>query len=354
MGRYYETFARPLLFRQDSERAHEIGVEAMAWLGAVTPLCRLLEAWNNRWGVPTRPVEAFGLKFPNAVGLAAGFDKDARAWPAAAAMGFGHVEIGTVTALAQPGNPKPRAFRYPAEEAVINRMGFNNEGSEAMAARLAKQPVGRARRIPLGINLGKSKVTEIAQATEDYLASFARLADYADYLVLNVSSPNTPNLRQLQDESRLRELLQGVSAANAARATKPGKQRVPLLLKIAPDLTWSQIDAVLGVIVEYRLDGIIATNTTLARPGWFATVNEAGGLSGAPLRRRSTEIVHYIARATQGRLPIIGVGGIGSVEAAAEKLDAGATLVQVYTGMIYQGPFFAAEVARGVAARQIQ
>ncbi len=354
MAKYYETIARPALFRWNSERAHEFGVDAMAMLGALPPVCRLLELWRARQIAGARPIEAFGLKFPHAVGLAAGFDKDARAWPAAAALGFGHVEIGTVTALPQPGNPKPRAFRYPAQEAVINRMGFNNEGAEAMAARLARQPKGAARRIPLGINLGKSKVADLGQATADYLVSFACLADYADYLVLNVSSPNTPNLRQLQDESRLRELLQGVSAANRARASVSGKKRVPLLLKIAPDLTWPQIDAVLGVIAEFGLDGIIATNTTLARPGFFATVNETGGLSGAPLRRRSTEIVRYIARATKGRLPIIGVGGIMDVEAAAEKLDAGATLVQVYTGMIYRGPCFAADLARGLRERQIR
>jgi dihydroorotate dehydrogenase len=324
----------------------------MALLGALAPLRRALEWRADRALAGARPVRAFGLTFPNAVGLAAGFDKNAEAWPAAAALGFGHVEIGTVTALAQPGNPKPRMFRYPAEEAVINRMGFNNGGAEAVAARLARQTPRGQRKIPLGINLGKSKVTEIEKAPEDYLASFARLADYADYLVLNVSSPNTPNLRQLQDESRLRELLAAVTSANRARAEQPGKQRVPVLLKIAPDLTWPQIDAVLGVIAEYGLDGIIATNTTLARPGFFATVNEAGGLSGGPLCRRSTEIINFIARATQGRLPIIGVGGIVDVASAAEKLDAGATLVQVYTGMIYRGPFFAADLARGLADRQ--
>ncbi len=351
MGHFYEKLVRPAFFRMDSEIAHERGVSAMALLGSIPPLCRLLEAWS-RLPVHARPVQAFGLTFPNAVGLAAGFDKNARAWPAAAALGFGHVEIGTVTALGQPGNPKPRMFRYPAQEAVINRMGFNNEGAAAVAARLAKQPGPGARRIPLGINLGKSKVTEIDRAPEDYLASFAQLADYADYLVLNVSSPNTPGLRQLQDESRLRELLSAVTGANRDRAAKPGKKRVPVLLKIAPDLTWPQIDAALGVIAEYGLDGIIATNTTLARPGPFATVNEAGGLSGAPLRRRSTEIVNYIARTTGGRLPIIGVGGITDPAGAGEKLDAGATLVQVYSGMVYRGPFFAAALARALVDRQ--
>lgn len=346
MGKYFERLVRPRLFRLDSERAHELGVDAMALLGVLTPVCRLLERWHRVAG--SRPVEAFGLRFPNAVGLAAGFDKNARAWPAAAALGFGHVEIGTVTARPQPGNPKPRVFRYPAEEAVINRMGFNNEGAEAVAERLARHPGPGARRIPLGVNLGKSKVAELDQAAADYLTSFARLAGYADYLVLNVSSPNTPNLRQLQDESRLRELLGAITAANRERATTTGRPRVPVLLKIAPDLTFPQIDAVLGVIAEYGLDGIIATNTTLGRPGIFAAVNEAGGLSGAPLRRRATEVIRYISLATRGRLPIIGVGGITDAAGAAEKLDAGATLIQVYTGMIYRGPFFAAELARAL------
>ncbi len=347
MASVYESLIRPLLFRLDPEHAHELAVDAMAVLARVTPLCRLLEWKNCLPASSVRPIEAFGLQFPNAVGLAAGFDKNARAWPAAAAMGFGHVEIGTVTALAQPGNDRPRVFRFPAEKAVINRMGFNNEGSEAIAARMKNQPGRGRRRIPVGVNLGKSKVTDIERATADYLASFHRLAGFADYLVLNVSSPNTPNLRQLQDESRLRELLGAISAANRER----GAARVPVLLKIAPDLTWPQIDAVLAVIAEFGLDGIIATNTTLARPGPFAEANQAGGLSGRPLRRRSTEIVNYISRATKGRLPIIGVGGIEDAASAAEKLDAGATLVQVYTGLIYRGAFFPAELARALADR---
>ena len=347
MGWLYQHAIKPVLFRTDPESAHELAVHSLALLGRVRPLCALLERLHRLPPATHRPVACLGLQFPNAVGLGAGFDKNGFAWPAAAALGFGHVEIGTVTLHAQPGNPRPRAFRYPAEEAVINRMGFNNQGAEAVAARLARQPGPGARRIPLGINLGKSKITDLEQATQDYLASFARLADHADYLVLNVSSPNTPNLRQLQDESRLRELLGAITAANRART-----RRVPVLLKISPDLTWPQIDAVLGVIAEFGLDGIVATNTTLARPGFFASVGEAGGLSGAPLRRRSTEIVNYLSRATSGRLPIIGVGGIYDTAGAAEKLDAGAALVQVYTGMIYRGPFFAAELARGLADRQ--
>lgn len=347
MGAIYEQLIRRAAFRLDPERAHELAATALSLLAKVPPACRLLERIHQLPPRHARPIEVFGLTFPNAVGLAAGFDKAATGWPAAAALGFGHVEVGTVTALAQPGNPRPRVFRFPAEKAVINRMGFNNDGAEAMARQLAKQPPVGQRKIPLGINLGKSKVTELDQATADYLKSFGVLADYADYIALNVSSPNTPGLRQLQDESRLRALLGAISSANRARS-----RRVPLLLKIAPDLTFPQIDAVLTALFDCGFDGIIATNTTLARPGSFASVDQAGGLSGRPLRRRSTEIINYIHRATQGRLPIIGVGGIEDCASASEKLDAGATLVQVYTGMIYRGPFFPADLAWALADRQ--
>jgi dihydroorotate dehydrogenase len=352
MGFLYEKCVRPALFHLEAERAHELGVRLLAGLGRLAPVCRALEALN-RLPSTARPVEAFGLHFPNAVGLAAGFDKNARAWPAAAALGFGHVEIGTVTARAQPGNPQPRVFRYPPQLAVINRLGFNNDGARAVAARLARHPGPGRRRIPLGINLGKSRAADIDQATHDYLASFTWLADYADYLVLNVSSPNTPGLRALQDEARLRELLAAITEANRSRAAQPGRVRVPILLKIAPDLEFRQVDAVLEVVDAFALDGIIAGNTTIGRPGWFAGVEQAGGLSGAPLRRRSTDILRYIVRATAGRLPVIGVGGITDAESAGEKLDAGARLVQVYTGLIYRGPFFARDVAWALADRQV-
>jgi len=328
-----------------------VAVNGLALLGRVPPLCALLARLHRLPPALHRPVECFGLKFPNAVGLAAGFDKDGRAWPAAAALGFGHVEIGTVTLHAQPGNPKPRAFRYPAEQAVINRMGFNNAGAAALAARLAKLPGPGRRAIPLGVNLGKSKVTPLDQALDDYLGSFRLLADHADYVVVNVSSPNTPGLRELQDAAWLKPLLAALVDENQSRVAA-GKPRRPILLKIAPDLSFLQVDAALGVIADLGLDGIIATNTTLTRPGYFATVNEAGGLSGAPVRRRATEIINYISRATNGRLPIIGVGGIMDEAGAGEKLDAGATLVQLYTGLIYRGPFFAAEVGRALAQRQ--
>lgn len=351
MGWLYQNALKPWFFRRDAEHAHELAVDGLAVLGQFRPLCAVLERISRLPDHLARPVECLGLKFPNAVGLAAGFDKNGRAWPAAAALGFGHVEIGTVTRHAQPGNPKPRLFRFPAEEAVINRMGFNNDGADALAARLATLPGPGHRAIPLGVNLGKTKVTPLEQATEDYLGSFRLLADHADYVVVNVSSPNTPGLRELQDAAWLKPLLAALVGENKSRAAT-GKARRPLLLKIAPDLTFPQIDAVLGVITELGLDGIIATNTTLARPGPFAAVNEAGGLSGRPLRRRATEVITYIARATEGRLPIIGVGGIHDEESAGEKLDAGASLVQVYTGMIYRGPFFARDLAWALAERQ--
>ncbi|MDR1280339.1 MAG: quinone-dependent dihydroorotate dehydrogenase [Opitutaceae bacterium] len=348
MGFLYEKIARPLLFRLDCEPAHEAAVAALAILGKLPPLCRALEAWNRLPRTLYRPVRAFGLEFPNAIGLAAGFDKEGAIWPALAALGFGHAEIGTLTAHAQPGNPRPRMFRYPAQEAVINRMGFNNPGATTTARRLARMPAPGQRRIPLGVNLGKSKAAPLEEAVNDYLASFRQLADHADYIAINVSSPNTPDLRKLQEKDRLEHVLRALCEANAARAAAR-KPRRPILLKIAPDLTWRQIDDVLATLLDLGLDGIIATNTTLARPGPFATVNETGGLSGAPVRARSTEIIKYIARATRGRLPIIGVGGIMDTKAACEKMDAGASLVQVYTGMIYRGPFFAAQLARALA-----
>jgi dihydroorotate dehydrogenase len=351
MGCFYQNILKPLLFRLDAELAHEVGVDALALLSHVRPLCALMERCNRLPPELYRPVECFGLKFPNAVGLAAGFDKNGRAWPAAAALGFGHVEIGTVTLHAQPGNPRPRAFRYAADQAVINRMGFNNGGAAALAARLAKHAAPGRRSIPLGINLGKSKVTSLDRAVDDYLGSFRLLADHADYVVVNVSSPNTPGLRDLQDAAWLKPLLVALVEENRARVDG-GKPRRPLLLKIAPDLSFPQVDAALEVIDELKLDGIIATNTTLARPGGLAVVNEAGGLSGRPLQRRSTQIINYISRITNGRLPIIGVGGIMDEASAGEKLDAGATLVQLYTGLIYRGPFFAAEVARALAQKQ--
>ncbi|MBP8256264.1 MAG: quinone-dependent dihydroorotate dehydrogenase [Opitutaceae bacterium] len=347
----YKSLFRPALFRMDSERAHEHAVNSMIWLGRLAPLRKLMEVNSQLAPSRHRPVSLFGLSFPNRVGLAAGFDKNARAWPSAAALGFGHVEVGTVTALAQPGNPRPRLFRYPGEKAIINRMGFNNDGAAAVAESLKSLPGPGHRSIPLGINLGKSKVADLDAATGDYVASFRRLAPLADYVVLNVSSPNTPDLRKLQDEGRLRELLGAIMAENPGATAGPARRRVPLLLKIAPDLSWPQIDAVLAAVADYGLDGIIATNTTLARPGVFASANESGGLSGRPLRQRSTDVVRYVSLQTKGRLPIIGVGGIDDEASAGEKLDVGASLVQIYSGMIFEGPGLARRIAKALAER---
>jgi dihydroorotate dehydrogenase len=289
-------------------------------------------------------VRAFGLQFPNPIGLAAGFDKNAvavRAWPA---LGFGHVEIGSVTALAQPGNDRPRLFRLPEDQALINRMGFNNEGADAVAARLQhlQQTLGRPS-VPLGINLGKSKITPLEQASQDYLQSLSRLWPYGDYFVINVSSPNTPELRALQDKDRLEELLSAL--------TSFAQNRKPLLLKIAPDLTWDQIDEVLALVEQYQLSGLIATNTTISRAGLKTTISESGGLSGRPLQQRSLEVLRYLHKQLGGRLPIVSVGGIFSPEEVWERLASGATLVQVYTGFVYEGPCLPKKLCRGLLDR---
>lgn len=346
MGTLYRNMVRPILFRMDPEVAHERAVDAMAMVSKVPPLRGLLR-WLAGPGVAAAPVALFGLRFSNRVGVAAGFDKNAVGWRALAALGFGHVEVGTVTLQPQPGNPRPRVFRFPREHAVINRLGFNNDGAAAVAARLEKLASPGRRPAPVGINLGKSRAASIDDAVDDYLGSFRLLADHADYVAINVSSPNTPDLRRLQEEGRIRALLEALRDENRARQAASR----PILLKIAPDVSYPQVDAILQAITDFGFAGIIATNTTVARPGTFATVDEAGGLSGRPVRARSTEVINYIARATGGRLPIIGVGGIDDPVSAGEKLDAGASLVQVYTGMIFEGPLLGVEIARALAAR---
>ena len=284
----------------------------------------------------------FGVRFPAPVGLAAGFDKNAVALPAWEGLGFGFAEIGTVTALAQPGNPRPRLFRLPELGAVINRLGFNNDGADVIAARLGElKRTGAWPGIPVGVNLGKSKVTPLEAATEDYVSSFTRLRAFGDYFVLNVSSPNTPGLRQLQDKTALEGLLAAVQAANTLRQ--------PLLLKIAPDLEWSAIEEILLLVERHRLSGIIATNTTIDHTSVVESLRQQGGLSGGPLRARSLEVLRFIVART--RLPVIGVGGIASADDALERLDAGAALLQIYTGLIYQGPGLVREIYRALLAR---
>lgn len=348
MAFLYDRLAAPLLFRMDPERAHALGLGAMGLLGSSGPL----RAWLERGVAParTRPVRLAGLEFPNAVGLAAGFDKDGLGWRGAAALGFGHVEVGTVTRVAQAGNPRPRVFRYPALRAVVNRYGFPNEGAEALARRLARGPARGRRPIPLGINLGKSKVvepTDRAAVAADYLASFAALAPLADYVAVNLSSPNTPGLRALQDKGPMTDLLRALQAANAGLDGGPR----PLFLKIAPDLGPRQLDDILEVAAGTGVAALIATNTTVGRPPGTEGCEPTGGLSGAPLLPRSLGIVRYLCRAADGRMPVIGCGGILSGADAARFLDEGAAMVQIYSGLVFRGPALAREVAVALAPR---
>jgi len=286
--------------------------------------------------VPQKPVKLFGRAFPNPVGLAAGMDKNASALLAWEALGFGFVEAGTITALAQPGNPKPRCFRYPSRMALINRMGFNNAGASAVAERLARQKAaGRWPRVPVGINIGKSKVTPNEQAASDYATSYKLLLPFGDYFVVNVSSPNTPNLRALQDRDALAEIIRTLKRINNIK---------PLLVKIAPDLTDDAVRDIAALAESEQLSGLIATNTTLDHSSVPKNLDQQGGLSGSPLRQRSTEVVRILRSSTS--LPIIASGGIMDTAAAQEKIDAGASLVQLYTGFVYNGPALIRDIAR--------
>ncbi len=300
----------------------------------------------RRFAPAPRPLALFGVSFRNPVGLAAGFDKNGVVIPAWEALGFGFVEIGTVTARPQPGNPRPRIFRYPREQALINRLGFNNDGAEVIAERLRRlrastQPPS----IPIGVNLGKSRITPIEEAAADYLFSFRLLQPLADYIALNVSSPNTPGLRALQHHEALVDLLRTITTENA-RLSVPK----PILLKIAPDLLEDDLRDIVAACEEFGLAGIIATNTTLNHAAVAGMKDEQGGLSGAPLRARSTEVVRLLRAETA--LPIIGVGGISDRDSAREKFQAGAQLLQVYTGYIYRGPGLLREICNAVAAKE--
>lgn len=322
----YRRLVRPLLFSFDPETAHHLAIKTLRIGGRSKMFLRTL----GRFRPAPKPTTVFGLTFPNPVGLAAGFDKNGVALPAWEALGFGFVEIGTVTAKAQPGNPQPRIFRYPEQDALINRLGFNNDGADVVARRLSKlRASGSWPRIPVGINIGKSKITAMENAAEDYVYSFRRLSEFADYLVLNVSSPNTPGLRELQEQEALAELLRAIRAENQPT-------RKPVLLKIAPDLALADLEQIIAVCQQNEIAGIVATNTTLDHAAIPTAQDQAGGLSGAPLREKSTAFVRAIRARTN--LPIIAVGGISDAESAREKFAAGATLAQVYTGYIYRGP----------------
>jgi dihydroorotate dehydrogenase len=331
---------RPVLFRLDGERAHDLGLAALdaaarfGLLGAPRPL-------------PGRPVHCMGLAFPNAVGLAAGLDKNGCHVDALATMGFGFIEVGTVTPRPQPGNPRPRLFRLPQARAIINRMGFNNEGIDALLGRVA----GHRYDGVLGINVGKNFDTPIERAADDYLIGLRKAYPLADYVTVNISSPNTKNLRSLQDPGALDPLLAALKEEQASLAARQGRH-VPLALKIAPDLDEAQLDLIADRLMFHRIEAVIATNTTLSREGvaGLAYAGEAGGLSGAPLRGASTAVVRALAQRLEGRVPIIAAGGILSGADAREKIEAGATLVQVYSGLVYRGPALVREAVAALAA----
>lgn len=385
MSWFYRWGVRPVLFTQDPERIHGCTMRALGWAGRRGWVCRGI---RSVFSAPELPVEAFGLRFPNPVGLAAGMDKEAEALPAWAALGFGFTELGAVTWAAQPGNPAPRVFRAIPARAIINRMGFNNPGAERVAQTLANwRARGRWPEHPVGMNLGKSRITPLAQAAEDYASSLRILQPHLDFFVVNVSSPNTPDLRRLQDKAALDEILaalqevqgtpakvQGptpdvqtqpgqpgevrgeIAASIRTSALRPPPTAKPILVKVAPDLPFAALDDILELVGPRQIAGIIATNTTIARPqtsdaNLQRIYAEQGGLSGRPLRARSTEVIRHLYRQTRGRLPIIGVGGIFNAADAWEKITAGATLVQLYTGLVYEGPGIARAVVGGLRQR---
>lgn len=330
---------RPVLFALPAELAHDLTLSALD----IAQIAKLIDPI----AIPDRTRTVMGLEFPNAVGLAAGLDKNAAHIDALAALGFGHIEVGTVTPRAQPGNPKPRLFRLPQAQAIINRMGFNNLGVEA----LVRNVQGSAYRGILGINIGKNKDTPNTQAVDDYLICLDKVYRHASYVTVNISSPNTQNLRDLQKDEALDALLSSIKLRQSELAQRHGKY-VPIALKIAPDLDESQIAAIAALLMVHQVDAVIATNTTLARNAvqGLPHAEETGGLSGAPVRDASTRVVRALARHLQGAVPIIGVGGIVSGDDAVEKIAAGAQLVQLYTGLIYRGPKLISECIAALAA----
>ncbi len=343
----YRSLIRPILFQFQPETIHGFVFGALK-LVQTMPGGNYLVRNIFQPSFPITPVKVLGIEFPNSVGLAAGLDKDADVFDMLGNLGFGFIEIGTVTPKAQPGNEKPRLFRLRKDNALINRMGFNNKGVQYTIEKLKKKKTN----IIIGGNIGKNKITPNENAIDDYAICFNELFPYVDYFVVNVSSPNTPNLRELQDKEPLKKLLLHLNNLNSQK-----DKRKPILLKIAPDLTNSQLDDIVEIVEEAKIDGIVATNTTISREGISLTNDEiakigAGGLSGKPLKKRSTEIIRYISQKTNGKLTIIGVGGIMSAEDAIENLEAGASLVQLYTGFIYEGPALIKRINKAIATKK--
>jgi dihydroorotate dehydrogenase len=336
---------RPLFFSFSPEQAHHL---AFSQLEIIQKSSAIRQVLTNQLRVEDKRLKTtvFGLEFSNPVGLAAGFDKNARILPMWRALGFGFAELGTITPRPQAGNPQPRLFRLPDDHAIINRMGFNNDGAEAIRTRLLDfLNSGLWPSMPIGINLGKQKETPLEKAPEDYAALLDSFLDLGDYFVVNVSSPNTPGLRELQEKSKLDELLGMVQSRVRSRCLPHVR---PVLMKVAPDLEYSQLDDVIELCLKHGLAGIIATNTTLSREGIKTQIEEAGGLSGKPLQKRATDFVRYIHGKVDGKLKIVGAGGIFSADDAYEKIKAGASLVQVYTGFVYEGPAMARNINRGL------
>ena len=336
----YRSLLRPLLFRLPPETAHELALHSLSLLPS-----RILAKRSST----QNPISRFGLLFSNPVGLAAGFDKNGIALRPLAALGFGFIEAGTVTFHPQPGNPRPRLFRLSTDQALINRAGFNNEG----AAAFVKRVEGNRPDCVLGVSIGKSKITPLEEATEDYLASFELVYKVADYIAVNVSSPNTPQLRELQQSQQLSALLSALQARGRELEQRHQK-RVPLLVKLSPDLERRDLEMIVDVIESLHIDGIIATNTTTSRENLssdskLVAAAGQGGLSGKPLKSRSTQMIAELYELTRGRIPLVGVGGIFTARDAWEKICAGASLVQLYTGFIYQGPNVANEINEGLA-----
>lgn len=356
----YRRVIRPVFFGvagRDAEEIHEQVLGGLALASRSPALTHAIAlAAEATAGAPPRSLEreVFGLRFPNPIGLAAGFDKNAVAVPALAALGFGFVEIGTVTRYAQPGNPRPRLFRLVSDEALINRMGFNNQGAAVVAARLSRQPSAG---IPIGVSLGKSKVTPLDQAVDDYLGSLDLLYPWGDYFAVNISSPNTPGLRDLQERDRLDALVAALVARLRERAASEGRATSkPLLVKVAPDLDDRALDDVVEVCLARGASGLIAVNTTISRDALSAWVprslrEQVGGLSGRPLHARAVEVVARLHQRAGARLPIIGCGGVFTGDDARRLFDAGASLIQLYTSFIYSGPTIARELCRDLAAR---
>ena len=339
----YKLFIKPLLFKLDPEKAHYLTFDLLK-LFVGNAFGRFLAKTIFSYHHPKLNKQLFGLNFENPVGLAAGLDKDAKTFNELAALGFGFIEIGTLTPKPQPGNDKPRLFRLPKNEALINRMGFNNEGVDAAVIRLKR----RKTKTIIGGNIGKNKITANEDAIKDYEYCFNALFDVVDYFVVNVSSPNTPNLRDLQDKEPLTALLNHLQINNNSRA-----KRKPLLLKIAPDLTNSQLDDIIDIVAITKIDGIIATNTTISRESLSYSKNEIdrigmGGLSGKPLTQRSTEVIAYLKTTSKNAFPVIGVGGIHSPQDAIDKLNAGADLIQLYTGFVYEGPALIKKINKAI------